>query len=184
MTATADGAGAAGLEVTFTADGGATFVGAASCTTETDGTCTVTVTKTDYGVVSVGASAAGGSSSAVSVAFQSPWAVDASASTPQTIAVGASGTDLGVTVDGVTTNRPSAVVKSLDITGSGGDKDLNVDLTGGAVAAPITFDGGGGGAAKLTVATPEPPAAPAASAAYVSPSKSPCEPRTPRHRPW
>ncbi|HKW78959.1 MAG TPA: Ig-like domain-containing protein, partial [Candidatus Limnocylindria bacterium] len=149
----AGGTPVSGATVNFAAPS-ASFSGPSSCTTDATGTCSVTVTKPTYGVVAVTASSSisggGGSSSTpvssspTSIAFRAPWAVaPAPAASPPTIGVARAGPDLAVTVNGSTSTRPDATVKSLDITAPASTA-LTVDKTAAPIAAPITYDGGGG----------------------------------------
>jgi len=69
--------------------------------------------------------------------------------------VSAAGSDLAVTVNGTTTTRPAPTVKSLDIAAAATDTTaLKVDTTAGAIAAPITYDGGATATSTVEVVAP------------------------------
>ncbi|HMC68335.1 MAG TPA: Ig-like domain-containing protein, partial [Mycobacteriales bacterium] len=152
---TDSGTPVAGANVDFsTTSTGAAFGGTSSCTTGADGSCSVTVTKPDFGLVDVTAQSsvpttAGGTSSTPvgssthTVAFQAPWLIAPVATSPPAVTVGRNGADLDVEVNGTTTARPADTVKTLAIT-TPANSALTVDKTAGVIAAPITINGGGG----------------------------------------
>ena len=77
----------------------------------------------------------------------SPWLVSA---TSGTVTIAVDGTDLVVTSGGVSTYRPQADVGSLSISSPGG---LVVDLSGGAISMPVSYDGGGSGSISVISGT-------------------------------
>ena len=77
----------------------------------------------------------------------SPWLVSA---TSGTVTIAVDGTDLVVTSGGVSTRRPLADVGSLSISSPGG---LVVDLSGGAISMPVSYDGGGSGSISVISGT-------------------------------
>ncbi|HEV8535697.1 MAG TPA: hypothetical protein VGR87_08260, partial [Candidatus Limnocylindria bacterium] len=86
------------------------------------------------------------------MAFQATWNVAATGTTTNDVGVRAAGSDLAVTVNGSTSTRPAATVSNVAVSGGSGADHLTVDPGGGAITAPVSFDGGGG-ANSVKVAT-------------------------------
>ena len=81
-------------------------------------------------------------SAAPTVAASGTWAVSLADGGSHDVSVAVVGDQVVVTVDGTSTSRPAADVKSVAITGGSGDDSFAVNGSLGSVA--VSFDGGGG----------------------------------------
>ena len=80
------------------------------------------------------------------------WATTTTGSNAHVIALGISGSNYELTVDGTVKTAPIASVSSITITGTPDvDDTLTVDLSGGPILVPISFDGGVAGYDTLIV---------------------------------
>ena len=77
-------------------------------------------------------------------AAPSPWVVSLTGTGGTTVAVRLNGSDLEVTVDGITTAKPIATVTTLAISGSTGPDTLLVDASVTTAGISISFDGADG----------------------------------------
>jgi hypothetical protein len=69
------------------------------------------------------------------------WAVDLADGSAHTVSIASDGTNLLVTVDGVTDSRPLESVSSVAVTGGDGGDDVTVDSSIAATGIPVSVDG-------------------------------------------
>jgi hypothetical protein len=145
------------------ATGGATAGGTSSGDT-TGTTASDTAANQSDGASAAGTSADLPSSDPAATPGSGPsppaeWSTATSGSTPHTISLRLNGSNLELTADGTLSSRPLAEVSSVSIVGTPDVNDtLTVDLSGGAILVPISFDGGAAGYDTLIVtgSTPAP----------------------------
>src|SRR5580765_4587975 len=78
--------------------------------------------------------------------------VDATDDAPHVITLGVDGLNLNVTINGVTQTTAIASITAVTITGAPDQNDtLTVDLSGGPISAPISYDGGARGYDTLVI---------------------------------
>src|SRR5207247_7741329 len=78
--------------------------------------------------------------------------IDATDPASHTISLGVSGSELTITVNGSSSSQALDSLSGISITGAADyDDTLTVDLTGGDILVPITFDGGAGGYDTLAI---------------------------------
>ena len=116
---------------------------AASCVTGADGTCAVTLTSAASGVVTITASApidaSDSATGSTSITFRGPWTVSPTGSS-NAIAIGSSGSNITVTVNGATEARPASTVTAINVTGMG-----TTSLAVGATASRWALSSGAAG---------------------------------------
>ncbi len=142
------GAGSTTGALSLTGDGSGGSGGAlagAMALTQTDGATTA-----PPGVVSSVIDPNANTSSGLSP--PADWATNTTGSNAHVIALGINGSNYQLTVDGTVKTAPIASVSSITITGTPNvDDTLTVDLSGGPILVPISFDGGVAGYDTLVV---------------------------------
>ena len=142
------GAGSTTGALSLTGDGSGGSGGAlagATALTQTDGATTAPL-----GVVSSVIDPNANTSSGLSP--PADWATTTTGSNAHVIALGINGSNYQLTVDGTVKTAPIVSVSSITITGTPNvDDTLTVDLSGGPILVPISFDGGVAGYDTLVV---------------------------------